>query len=69
MMEFDKKAAGRVIRRLRLERRLSQEVFSGFAGLARSHLAISNLATNSPILKPFGASPTPLRCLPISWFC
>ena len=32
MMEFDKKAAGRVIRRLRLERRLSQEVFSGFAG-------------------------------------
>lgn len=40
MIEFDKFAVGRVVRRLRRERRLSQEVFSGFAGLARSHLAM-----------------------------
>lgn len=40
MIEFDRAAAGRVIRRLRRERHLSQEVFSGLAGLARSHLAM-----------------------------
>lgn len=48
MMEFDKKAAGRVIRRLRLERRLSQKVFSGFAGLARSHLAMIESGDKQP---------------------
>ena len=36
-MEFDKGAAGRTIRSLR---RLSQEVLSGFAGIARTHLTM-----------------------------
>lgn len=40
MIEFEREAAGRVIRRLRRERKLSQEVFSSFAGLARSHLSM-----------------------------
>ncbi len=40
MIEFNNCAVGRVIRKLRKDRRLSQEVFSGFAGLARSHLAM-----------------------------
>ena len=48
MIEFDKKAVGAVIRRLRREkdlslrksRGLSQEVFSGLVGIARSHLAM-----------------------------
>ena len=40
MIEFNKIAAGNVIRNLRKEKGLSQEVFSGFAGLARSHLAM-----------------------------
>lgn len=40
MIEFDKYAVGIVIRRLRKERKLSQEVLSGLAGLARSHLAM-----------------------------
>lgn len=40
MIEFDRFAIGRVIRCLRKERGLSQEVFSGLAGLARSHLAM-----------------------------
>ena len=40
MIEFNRLAAGKVIRRLRTERNLSQEVFSGFAGIARSHLAM-----------------------------
>ncbi len=40
MIEFDKYAVGIVIRRLRNERKLSQEVLSGLSGLARSHLAM-----------------------------
>lgn len=39
-MEFDRYAVGRVIRKLRKGRNLSQEVFSGLAGLARSHVAM-----------------------------
>ena len=40
MLEFDKGAAGRTIRSLRRERGLSQEVLSGFAGIARTHLTM-----------------------------
>ena len=40
MIEFDKNAVGRTVRRLRLDRNLSQEVFSGLSGLARSHIAM-----------------------------
>ena len=40
MTEFDRTAAGRVIRRLRKERVQSQELLSGLAGIARSHLAM-----------------------------
>lgn len=39
-MEFDSRAAGRAIRSLRRERGLSQEVLSGFAGIARTHLTM-----------------------------
>jgi len=48
MIEFSKSAAGRVIRKLRKERRLSQEVFSGLAGIARSHLAMIERGTKQP---------------------
>ena len=40
MVEYNRYAVGRVIRQLRKERKLSQEVFSGLTGLARSHLAM-----------------------------
>ncbi len=40
MLEFDRTAVGTVVRRLRKERKLSQDVLSGLAGLARSHLAM-----------------------------
>ncbi|MCL2697137.1 MAG: helix-turn-helix transcriptional regulator [Oscillospiraceae bacterium] len=40
MIEFNRAAAGIVIKRIRNERKLSQEVFSGLAGIARSHLAM-----------------------------
>ena len=40
MVEFNKFAVGRVVRQLRKSRGLSQEVFSGLVGIARSHLAM-----------------------------
>lgn len=40
MIEFNNKAVGKVIRKLRKEKSLSQEVFSGLAGIARSHLSM-----------------------------
>ncbi len=40
MIEFNNKAVGKVIRKLRKEKGLSQEVFSGLAGIARSHLSM-----------------------------
>lgn len=36
---YDHRITGRVIRRLRRERGMSQEVLSGLAALSRSHLA------------------------------
>lgn len=40
IMEFNQYAVGRAIRRIRKTSGLSQEVASGLAGLARSHLAM-----------------------------
>ncbi|MCL2081031.1 MAG: helix-turn-helix domain-containing protein [Oscillospiraceae bacterium] len=48
MIEFNKFAAGKTVRRLRKERRLSQEVFSGLTGIARSHLAMIEVGTKQP---------------------
>ncbi len=48
MIEFNKSAAGKAIRRLRREKNLSQEVFSGLAGIARSHLAMIETGTKQP---------------------
>ena len=39
-MKFDGAAVGRVIRRIRRRRGLSQEVVSGLAGIARTHLTM-----------------------------
>lgn len=48
MIELDKKAIGKVIKRLRKEKGLSQEVCSGLAGIARSHLAMIENSTKLP---------------------
>jgi len=48
MIEFDKKAVGAVIKEMRKERKLSQEVFSGLAGIARSHLAMIESGSKQP---------------------
>ena len=39
-MDYDKKAVGNAIKKLRKETGKSQEVISGFAGIARSHLSM-----------------------------
>ena len=48
MIEFDKLAAGRVIRQLRKGKGISQEVCSGLAGVARSHLAMIESGRKQP---------------------
>ena len=48
MIEFNRFAAGIVVRKLRNEQNLSQEVFSGLAGIARSHLAMIENGTKQP---------------------
>ena len=39
-MQYKCKAVGTAIRKLRIKRGLSQEVVSGFAGIARTHLTM-----------------------------
>lgn len=39
-MQFDNHAVGRAIRNLRNKKGLSQDVLSGFAGIARTHLTM-----------------------------
>ena len=40
MFEYDKKIIGKTIKKIRSNRKLSQEVLSSFAGIARSHLSM-----------------------------
>ncbi|MBQ6235168.1 MAG: helix-turn-helix transcriptional regulator [Clostridia bacterium] len=51
MTDLNQKAIGTVLKRLRKKRRLSQEVLSGFAGIARSHLAMIEAGTKLPNLE------------------
>lgn len=39
-MQYDQKAAGQVIRQMRIRKHMTQELLSGFAGIARSHLSM-----------------------------
>lgn len=39
-MQYDHIAAGRVIRRLRTQKHMTQDLLSGLAGIARSHLSM-----------------------------
>ena len=47
-MQFSKTAAGETIRTLRKERGLSQEVLSGLAGIARTHLTMIENGDKQP---------------------
>ena len=39
-MHYDPNAAGRAIRKMRTQKHMTQELLSGFAGIARSHLSM-----------------------------
>lgn len=67
MNDLNTKAVGTVIRRIRKERELSQEVVSGLAGIARSHLSMiengsknANFETLWKIANAFGMKPREL---------
>ncbi len=47
-MQFNNTAVARVIFRLREEKSLSQEVLSGLAGIARSHLSMIESGAKQP---------------------
>ena len=47
-MQFDSFVVGKTIRRLRKEKELSQDVLSGLAGIARSHLAMIENGSKQP---------------------
>lgn len=49
-MGFSFRTLGRVIKRLRKKRNLTQEVLSGFADIPRSHLSMIECATMEPKL-------------------
>ena len=50
-MQFNYMALGLVIRRIRTRRGLSQEVLSGLAGIARTHLTMIENGTKAPNLE------------------
>ena len=47
-MQFDSCVVGQSIRRLRKERKLSQDVLSGLAGIARTHLTMIENGSKQP---------------------
>lgn len=66
-MQFDGKAVGRTIRKIRKEKKLSQEVLSGLAGIARTHLTMiengtknANFETLWKIAEALGMKPSEL---------
>lgn len=47
-MQFDKQMIGAVIRKLRNEKGLSQDVLSGLAGIGRTHLTMIENGQKNP---------------------
>ena len=52
-MQFDYHAVSSVLRKLRQKKGLSQEVVSGLAGIARTHLTMIETGTKQPNLETF----------------
>jgi len=47
-MRFDNKTIGKVIRQKRMQKGMTQELLSGFAGIARTHLTMIENGTKQP---------------------
>ena len=68
-MNYDSLLAGILIRNLRKEKGLSQEVLSGLAGVTRSHLAMIENGKKQPTVKTLWAITEALQ-MPLSkFFC
>lgn len=52
-MQFDYQAVSYVLRKLRRKKGLSQEVVSGLAGIARTHLTMIETGAKQPNLETF----------------
>lgn len=63
-MRFDNKIIGSTIRKLRIEKKLSQEVLSGFAGIARTHLTMIENGTKQPNFETIWKIAEALNMLP-----
>ena len=53
-MQFDNFAVGKAIRDLRKEKGISQDVLSGFAGIARTHLTMIENGTKQANFETLG---------------
>jgi len=47
-VQFNSDVVGQVIRKLRKEKKISQDVLSGFAGIARTHLTMIENGSKQP---------------------
>lgn len=47
-MRFDNETIGKVIRQKRIQKGMTQELLSGFAGIARTHLTMIENGTKQP---------------------
>ena len=47
-MRFDNETVGKVIRHKRIQKGMTQELLSGFAGIARTHLTMIENGTKQP---------------------
>jgi len=47
-MQFSNQIIGEVIKELRIKKGMTQELLSGFAGIARSHLSMIESGTKQP---------------------
>ena len=47
-MQFNNQAIGNIIRQKRIKKGMTQEVLSGFAGIARTHLTMIENGTKQP---------------------
>ena len=51
ILQYDDRIPGEIIRRLRLKKNMSQELLSGFAGIARTHLTMIECGKKKPNLE------------------
>ena len=69
MIQYDRDAVGRTIKKLRQEKGQSQEVLSSFAGIARSHLSMIENGTKQANFETIWKLATALDIPPHTLVC